>query len=256
MSALSQPPDSEAERLLREAQCCLATEVTACNGLKCRELTCESCFPEDDALKAAERGRAIGREIQAYLSRQPAIFSGRNRQERESYANRAFEWFGSLSEGATLDAKQTNIAHDHAHDLLHCLRDAELEIDSLSRQPAAQKERRKGERRNGDLPHWYDDQYWRGDASNPVWVNNQRQADRRQPAAQEPEGQWISVKERLPEDGGDYFVMDCGHMRVGEFYTVTRTWTTDNGDWDITPTHWYPRPAMLRASEPNEGKSK
>lgn len=52
-------------------------------------------------------------------------------------------------------------------------------------------ERREGERRNGDLPHWYDDLYWRGDASNPVWVNNQRKADRRQPAAREPEGQKV-----------------------------------------------------------------
>jgi len=35
----------------------MATDVVYCNGMKCRELHCVSCYGEEYAEEAAERGR-------------------------------------------------------------------------------------------------------------------------------------------------------------------------------------------------------
>lgn len=111
----------------------------------------------------------------------------------------------------------------------------------LSRQPAAQLERRKGERReeiNG---------YRRDGSHNPGRTG----ADRRQPAAREPEGQWVPKEPKPGLFCGDVAISTdpgyAGWIFVRHVDGVN--WTTGA---KLTSETW----AMLRASEPAEGKSK
>lgn len=57
--------------------------------------------------------------------------------------------------------------------------------------------------------------------------------------------EWISVKERLPEDGQVVLViMPKGTVTLGEIRKKTQTWDVflDMAIWTAEPTHWMPLP--------------
>ena len=56
---------------------------------------------------------------------------------------------------------------------------------------------------------------------------------------------WISVKDRLPEDGKVVLVaMPKGTVTLGGLHTKTQTWDVflDMAIWTAQPTHWMPLP--------------
>lgn len=64
--------------------------------------------------------------------------------------------------------------------------------------------------------------------------------------------QWISVKERLPEDGQVVLViMPKGTVTLGGIHKKTQTWDVflDMAIWTAEPTHW-----MLLPEPPKEEK--
>lgn len=56
--------------------------------------------------------------------------------------------------------------------------------------------------------------------------------------------EWISVKDRLPENGSICLVCGAkGGMRVARFRTVRAEWTVVGTGKYFTVTHWQPLPA-------------
>ena len=60
--------------------------------------------------------------------------------------------------------------------------------------------------------------------------------------------QWISVKERLPEEGQDVLVFDEGIFSVKSLSSYTHKWHPYENGFDCEPSHWQPLP------KPPEGK--
>ena len=56
--------------------------------------------------------------------------------------------------------------------------------------------------------------------------------------------EWISVKDRLPEDGGDYLVTDGFACMVSAFRSKNNEWDFWNIKWWSSEqvTHWMPLP--------------
>lgn len=53
---------------------------------------------------------------------------------------------------------------------------------------------------------------------------------------------WISVKERLPEDGQDVLVFDEGAISVKSLSSYTHKWHPYENGFDCEPSHWMPLP--------------
>lgn len=63
---------------------------------------------------------------------------------------------------------------------------------------------------------------------------------------------WISVKDRLPEDGQVVLViMPKGTVTLGGIRKKTQTWDVflDMAIWTAEPTHWMPLPAPPKEEE-------
>lgn len=57
---------------------------------------------------------------------------------------------------------------------------------------------------------------------------------------------WISVKEQLPTEDGDYLVTDCQACMVGHFFTHINQWRFFAiSNWDHNDVfYWMPLPKM------------
>ena len=55
--------------------------------------------------------------------------------------------------------------------------------------------------------------------------------------------QWISVKDRLPEEGQDVLVFDEGTISVKSLSSYTHKWHPYENGFDCEPSHWMPLPA-------------
>lgn len=54
---------------------------------------------------------------------------------------------------------------------------------------------------------------------------------------------WISVKERLPQDEESVLVWGCGFIEIGWYDASDKCWCTDDFDYDDDQvTHWMPLP--------------
>jgi hypothetical protein len=62
--------------------------------------------------------------------------------------------------------------------------------------------------------------------------------------------EWISVKERLPEDGVDVLAIFKGQVQQVSTYRPTCTCTSKwHGNGGNIPTHWQPLPAPPKESQ-------
>jgi len=61
--------------------------------------------------------------------------------------------------------------------------------------------------------------------------------------------QWISVKDRLPEEDVDVIAYNCNYQQIAAYTTnPTKYWYTISGS-TISPTHWMPLPEPPKEEE-------
>ena len=54
--------------------------------------------------------------------------------------------------------------------------------------------------------------------------------------------EWISISERLPQDGQDVLVFDEGTISVKSLSSYTHKWHPYENGFDCEPSHWQPLP--------------
>jgi hypothetical protein len=54
--------------------------------------------------------------------------------------------------------------------------------------------------------------------------------------------QWISVKDRLPEDDVEVLTFETGNYKVNAVSEYTQWWWDSNEGFKRNPTHWQPLP--------------
>ena len=86
---------------------------------------------------------------------------------------------------------------------------------------------------------WLKEEY--GDTSNWTYMGQEMSLDAFLAGYQAAQ-QWISVKDRLPEDGQDVLVFDEGTISVKSLSSYTHKWHPYENGFDCEPSHWMPMP--------------
>jgi hypothetical protein len=81
----------------------------------------------------------------------------------------------------------------------------------------------------------------------------QSELDKAVNALKQALSQWVSVKDDLPKDEGEYLVYVKWLNPLGEWVLEQMLWDFENGKWgedeDVIITHWMPLPAPPESEE-------
>lgn len=237
------PPDSEAARLLRELVACKDMWIAA--GDKWRDSTtpAEECQRFEQDYIARERQSWVS--ARAFLARQPAALCKRCKGagEFDAFVKSPFEQDGEMRSVQCPDCNGDGVSQPAAQSEQHADLDGhcaicELYDDCDHEGRCLNTERREDQRRKSPPPACYFERRHEGHDR------------RRQPAAREPEGQWVPKEPKPGLLCGDVAISTdpryAGWIFVRHVDGVN--WTTGA---KLTPETW----AMLRASVPTEGES-